>query len=301
MENLSGIEGLTRGSIKLYLDSAKRFLCNKKPITPDDFSDVLRGKTVGLLFFEPSTRTRASFEIAAKNLGAKTILIGAQNTSIQKGESIYDTCMNLVAMGVDLIVLRQKDEALLHDICRRVPVPIVNAGNGMDEHPTQALLDALTLLDAFESETLEGKNISIIGDISHSRVARSEILIFSKLGAKVTIAGPSGCIPSSNDSVARIATLRRDAIGDADAVVCLRVQKERFESDHASIADWTIDRNVVETEMKTDAFILHPGPVIWGEELTKDVGCSARSLILRQAGFGVAVRQAVLLKLLEIS
>lgn len=321
VENLSGIKGLTPDEVKRYLKSAKRFIKDQKPYCPPSFSDALRGKTIALLFFEPSTRTRASFEIAAKNLGANTVFVGSENTSIQKGESIYDTCMNLVAMGVDLIVLRQNNEALLHEICFRVPVPIVNAGNGMGEHPTQALLDALTLLDALgRPQTLRGINISIIGDISHSRVARSEVYIFAKLGATVTIGGPTECLPFESWQ-AHVAMNRRDAIRDADAVVCLRVQKERLGSekdqdrssdsvsnrithfrDHGSpaVGAWSINARVVETEMKKNAFILHPGPVIWGEELSEEVGQSSRSLILRQAGFGVAVRQAVLLELLGV-
>ncbi len=305
MENLSSIESLSVESLNLYLNSALRFMKDGKPCLPSALRNRLSGKTIALLFLEPSTRTRASFEIAAKQLGATTILINATNTSIQKGESIRDTCLNLVAMGVDLIVLRQNEKDILYSLCDDIPVPLVNAGNGSDAHPTQALLDTLTLLVALKRggeirrRDLSGIHISIIGDLKHSRVAKSDIRAFSKFGAHLTLGGPrEGMLKDEKWSNIDTVNTRKDALKNADAVVCLRVQKERIQGPFEGIHAWTIDDKVMQEEMKRGAFILHPGPVIWGEELSAEVSHSTGCLILKQVGYGVAIRQAVLLHLL---
>jgi aspartate carbamoyltransferase catalytic subunit len=306
--HLLGLSDAKREELIELLDVADRFIDSDHQLKKtDQLSDALSGCTLGLLFFEPSTRTRTSFELAAQKLGAETILLDKQGTSVQKGESVVDTCRNLEAMGFDALVLRHGDRHLPFSVADRVDIPIINAGNGTGEHPTQALLDGLTLRQAFEKGEgagLDGLNVTIIGDIVHSRVARSDVFMLNALGANVTLAGPSVFLPGSRDPDwnARTVQNRQEALQDADAVIMLRIQSERIAGNRVDIDryidQWGIDQTVVEEEMTSHCRIMHPGPVIRGVELTAAVADGPRSLILRQVTNGVAVRKAVLKKLL---
>ena len=302
--HLLGLSDAQRSEIIEILDAADRFIGSDHQIKKtDQFSEALAGKTLGLLFFEPSTRTRTSFELAAQKLGAETILLDEQGTSVQKGESVVDTCRNLEAMGFDALVLRHGDRHLPFSVADRVDIPIINAGNGTGQHPTQALLDGLTLRQAFErgeGAGLDDLNVTIIGDIVHSRVARSDVHMLNALGANVTLAGPSVFLPGSRDPDwnARTVTDRATALEDADAVIMLRIQSERIAGNRVDmdryIDEWGIDQIVVEQEMPSHCRVMHPGPVIRGVEVTGAVADGPRSLILRQVTNGVAVRKAVL-------
>lgn len=302
--DLIGLKELSAPKFRGLLDLAEDFVgADGRVVTPEKYRDALAGRSVGLLFFEPSTRTRSSFELAVDRLGAYALRVGAEQSSVQKGESVLDTCRNLEAMGVDALVIRHGERHLPFAVKDRVDIPLINAGNGSGEHPTQALIDALTLRRAFarSGETLEGKRVAIIGDIVHSRVARSDVHALTKLGAKVTLAGPSMLVPKEADAEwnADCVTDREEALGDADAVIMLRVQTERIHGElvdaNSYVRDWGIDDQVAAEHMKPGAFILHPGPVIRGMELTASVADSERSLILEQVSYSVAVRQAVLL------
>jgi aspartate carbamoyltransferase catalytic subunit len=307
--HLLGLSDAKREEMIDLLDVADRFIDSDHQLKKtDQLSEALSGRTLGLLFFEPSTRTRTSFELAAQKLGAETILLDKQGTSVQKGESVVDTCRNLEAMGFDALVLRHGDRHLPFSVADRVEIPIINAGNGTGEHPTQALLDGLTLRQAFEKGQgagLDGLNVTIIGDIVHSRVARSDVFMLNALGADVTLAGPSVFLPGSRDPDwnARTVQNRQEALQDADAVIMLRIQSERIAGNRVDmdryIDQWGIDQTVVEEEMNAHCRIMHPGPVIRGVELTGAVADGPRSLILRQVTNGVAVRKAVLKRLLS--
>jgi aspartate carbamoyltransferase catalytic subunit len=307
--HLLGLSDAKREEMIDLLDVADRFIDSDHQLKKtDQLSEALSGRTLGLLFFEPSTRTRTSFELAAQKLGAETILLDKQGTSVQKGESVVDTCRNLEAMGFDALVLRHGDRHLPFSVADRVEIPIINAGNGTGEHPTQALLDGLTLRQAFEKGQgagLDGLNVTIIGDIVHSRVARSDVFMLNALGADVTLAGPSVFLPGSRDPDwnARTVENRQEALQDADAVIMLRIQSERIAGNRVDmdryIDQWGIDQTVVEEEMNAHCRIMHPGPVIRGVELTGAVADGPRSLILRQVTNGVAVRKAVLKRLLS--
>ena len=299
--DLLGIDTLGRKDIEGYLSLASRFVdTNEKAITPPEFRDALRGEVVGLMFMEPSTRTRSSFEISAVRLGAHPLVLQAQMSSIEKGETLLDTCQNLEAMGVGAFVIRDTQRVLPLSIAERVGAAVINAGNGTGEHPTQALIDAFTLTRALGRENLDGVRVAIIGDVLHSRVARSNVLALSKLGADVVLAGPPQLLPRSTDGWnAQTMTSRSEALRDVDAVIMLRLQVERMVENldlDQYVQDWGVDMSVVESEMPKHALIMHPGPVIRGVELSTDVVESQRSLILKQTGNGIAIRQAVLLK-----
>jgi aspartate carbamoyltransferase catalytic subunit len=306
--DLIGLKDLSTQQINQFLDRAEALLDGAgNHRTPAKYRRELDGVSVALLFFEPSTRTRVSFELAAKQLGAHTVRVGSEESSIQKGESVLDTCRNLEAMGLDALVVRHNERHLPYAVKDRVDIPLINAGNGSGEHPTQALIDALTLRRAFRrrGEQLDGKRVAIIGDIVHSRVARSDVSALRKLGCEVVLAGPSMLVPKDGDEKwnAERATSRDEALADADAVIMLRVQQERIHGElvdaNLYVREWGIDDQVVEECMKPGAFILHPGPVIRGMELTASVADSEQSLILEQVGYGIAVRQAVLLECLQ--
>ena len=302
MSGLLGLEGATRDEILGYLELAERFLtADDELVTPDEFRNVLDGDSVGLLFFEPSTRTRASFELAIQRLGGYPMIFMSDASSIQKGESELDTCTNLVAMGVKAFVLRHPERHVPLAISDRIGVPVFNAGNGTGEHPTQALLDALTLRRAVGQPDLEGVRVAILGDIVHSRVARSDVYALRALGASVVVAGPAPLLPTNRDDWdVDFAETRAVALEGADAVIALRVQRERMHRDAVDpneyVRRWGIDRMVADNEMKDGTFVLHPGPVIRGVELSSDVADGDSSLILEQARNGVAMRQAVLVK-----
>lgn len=297
---LLDIESLDREQIESILARSKGF----KPAPGDTFkrSDILRGRTIVNLFFEASTRTRTSFEIAAKRLGADILSISASGSSVSKGESLVDTLNTLGAMRPDAIVMRHSASGAPHFLSRYLPIPIVNAGDGTHEHPTQALLDALTIID--RRETLEGLRVAIIGDIAHSRVARSNIFLLSKFGVQVVLCGPASLLPIEMKQIAPRIELTCDmeqAIRDVDVIMMLRVQLERqheptmganeyfqffgLRPEHVALA-------------RPDVIVMHPGPINRGREISSEVADSQRSAILNQVENGVAVRMAVLERVL---
>ncbi|WP_158542395.1 aspartate carbamoyltransferase catalytic subunit [Lujinxingia litoralis] len=301
--NLIGLQELSRQRMIALLDASERYLSEDgQVITPAEDRELLREQTFALLFLEPSTRTRTSFDLAIQRLGGRSVTISGQGSSLQKGESAADTCKTVAAMGVDGLVVRHHDRHLPHVLSERMNLPVINAGNGSGEHPTQGLLDALTLRRHFNSgEGLSGLKIAIVGDIVHSRVARSDAHIFSALGADVLLAGPRMLLPTEAQLdawPARVTTSRKEALRWADAVVVLRIQQERLRGSvvdpHRYASDWGIDQSVIEQYMSPLTVILHPGPVIRGVELSDPVIDSPQSLIWRQVTHGVAVRQAVI-------
>lgn len=304
--SLLGLRDKSREEILYLLDRAGEFLGEDGNLeTPPEYREKLAGESVGLLFFEPSTRTRVSFELAVRRLGGFSVTISDRGSSVQKGESLLDTCRNLEAMGVGALVMRHRDRELIGAIGAKVGIPIVNAGNGSDEHPTQALLDLLTLQRALgrEGRGLEGKKVAIVGDVIHSRVARSDVYGLRALGAEVVIGGPEEWVPRGGDEGwgVKVVGERREALCGADAVIMLRVQRERMVGERvdeeAYIRAWGLDDKVAQRWMKDDAIIMHPGPVIRGMELSGALAEGRRSRILEQVKHGVAVRQAVLVEL----
>jgi aspartate carbamoyltransferase catalytic subunit len=301
-EGLLGIEGLERAEIEAILERAKDF----QPLQNQSFKrlDLLRGKMIVNLFFEASTRTRTSFEIAAKRLGADAISITAAGSSVSKGESLVDTLNTLAAMRPDAIVMRHAASGAPHFLARHLPrTPIINAGDGTHEHPTQALLDARTILD--RKPALEGLRVAIIGDIAHSRVARSNIHLLSKFGAAVVLCGPASLLPAELAQLAPGVSLTfdiREAIRDADVVMMLRVQLER-QHEAAFPAGEYFQFYGLRLEhlslLKPDALVMHPGPINRGREISSEVADSQRSVILNQVENGVAVRMAVLERILS--
>jgi aspartate carbamoyltransferase catalytic subunit len=294
--DLLGIEGLERGEIEAILARARDF----QPLQNQTNKrlDLLRGRMIVNLFFEASTRTRTSFEIAAKRLGADAISITASGSSLQKGESLVDTLNTLAAMKPDAIVMRHAASGAPHFLARHLPAPIINAGDGTHEHPTQALLDALTILD--HRSTLERLRVAIIGDIVHSRVARSNVHLLSKFGAEIVLCGPASLLPPELARLAPGVILTNDmaeAIRDADVIMMLRVQLERqnespfppgeyypfygLRLDHLDLA-------------RPDVLVMHPGPINRGREIASEVADSTSSVILNQVENGIAVRMSVL-------
>jgi aspartate carbamoyltransferase catalytic subunit len=297
---LLGIEPLDRSEIEAILERAKAF----QPAQNQPFVklDTLRGKMVVNLFFEASTRTRTSFEIAAKRLGADAISITAAGSSMAKGESLVDTLNTLAAMRPDAIVMRHSASGAPHFLARHLPIPIINAGDGTHEHPTQALLDARTILD--HRPTLEGLRVAIIGDIVHSRVARSNIFLLSKFNAEIVLCGPASLVPPELARIAPGVTITydmREAIRGADVIMMLRVQLER-QQEAAFPADEYFQFYGLRLEhlelAKPDAIVMHPGPINRGREISSEVADSQRSVILNQVENGVAVRMAVLERIL---
>lgn len=261
-------------------------------------ADTLRGRSIVNLFFEPSTRTRTSFEIAAKRLGADTIDIQALGSSLSKGESLVDTLNTLSAMNPDIIVMRHSASGAPHFLSRYLSTPMINAGDGRHEHPTQALLDALTILEV--KGTLEGLRVAIIGDISHSRVARSNIHLLGSFGADIVLCGPATTVSQKMTRLAPGVSLTydmREAVRDADVVMMLRVQLERQhvevfpKNEYFRYFGLTLEHVQL---AKQDAIVLHPGPINRGREITSEVADSQRSMILSQVENGVAIRMAVL-------
>ncbi|MFP4596988.1 MAG: aspartate carbamoyltransferase catalytic subunit [Persicimonas sp.] len=306
--DLIGLKDLSAEQLRELVDLSESFVGDEgQVITPEQYRGALDGRSVALVFFEPSTRTRVSFELAAHKLGAFSVRIGSDESSIKKGETVLDTCRNLEAMGIDGLIVRHNERHLPFAVKDRIQIPFINAGNGSGEHPTQALIDVVTLRRAFRrrGEALEGKRVAIIGDVVHSRVARSDVHALSKLGCKVVLAGPSMMLPKSGDTAwgAEVASSRDEALDGADAVIMLRVQQERIHGElvdtHTYVREWGIDEQVAQEVLGEDTFVLHPGPVIRGMELTATVADSPNSLILEQVGYGAAVRQAVLLKCLQ--
>lgn len=297
---LLGIEELDRGAIEAILSRAKDF----QPLQSQSLKklDTLRGKMIVNLFYEASTRTRTSFEIAAKRMGADAVSITASSSSVSKGESLVDTLNTLGAMRPDAIVMRHAASGAPHFLSRYLPTPIINAGDGTHEHPTQALLDARTILD--RRETLEGLRVAIIGDIAHSRVARSNVHLLSKFGAQIVLCGPASLLPRELEKLAAGVTLKTDiraAIRDADVIMMLRVQLER-QHEAAFPASEYFQFYGLRLEhldlAKPDAIVMHPGPINRGRELSSEVADFQRSVILNQVENGIAVRMAVLEKVI---
>jgi aspartate carbamoyltransferase catalytic subunit len=262
---------------------------------------ALQGRTVTWLFYEDSTRTRLSFEQAAKRLSADTLSFSVSSSSVRKGESLRDTVLTIEAMGVDAIVVRHSSSGVPAQIARWVSASVVNAGDGWHEHPTQALLDCYTLRSNLGD--IEGRRIAIVGDIKHSRVARSDIWAFTRLGAEVTLVAPQTLLPPSLDGWPVRATDDLDAVlPDADAVYLLRMQRERMTealvpSLREYSARWGLTRRRVDL-MDEKAIVMHPGPMNRGVEIAADVADLPRSVVVDQVRNGVAVRMAVLYELL---
>ena len=288
---LLGIEPLERAEIEAILDRARDFQAVKR-------FDLLRGRMVVNLFFEASTRTRTSFEIAAKRLGADIISITASASSVSKGESLVDTLNTLAAMRPDAIIMRHAASGAPQFLARYLPTPIINAGDGTHEHPTQALLDARTILD--RRPTLEGLRVAIIGDIAHSRVARSNLHLLSKFGAQTVLCGPASLLPQELGKLAPGVVLThdmREAIRGADVIMMLRVQLERQHEAAFPASEYFqfYGLRLEHIEMaKPEAIVMHPGPINRGREISSEVADSQRSVILNQVENGVAVRMAVL-------
>jgi len=295
-KDLLGLEELSRKEIELILDRAESFKeISERPIKK---VPALRGKTVVNLFFEPSTRTRASFELAAKRLSADIVNIAASSSSVLKGESLKDTARNIEAMKVDYIVMRHSAPGAPHLLAKSVSPAVINAGDGAHEHPTQALLDIFTIRR--KKGRIEGLNVSIIGDILHSRVARSNIFGLIKLGAKVTVCGPKTLMPCEIEKLGvKVTYDLNEAIKNADVLNVLRIQSERQKSGlFPSIREYAkrfgINKCVLDKHAKKDILIMHPGPINRGVELTQDVADGPYSVILDQVTNGIAVRMAVL-------
>jgi aspartate carbamoyltransferase catalytic subunit len=297
---LLGIEDLAREEIESILTRAKDY----QPLQNQSFKrlEILKGRMIVNLFFEASTRTRTSFEIAAKRLGADTISITAAGSSVSKGESLVDTLNTLAAMRPNAIVMRHAASGAPHFLARHLPIPIVNAGDGTHEHPTQALLDARTILD--NRESLEGLRVVIIGDIAHSRVARSNIYLLSKFGVDIVLCGPAPLLPPELACIApgvRITYDLREAIRDADVIMMLRVQLERQHEAAFQAGEYFrfYGLGLEHLELaKPNAIVMHPGPINRGREISSEVADSQRSVILNQVENGVAVRMAVLERIL---
>jgi aspartate carbamoyltransferase catalytic subunit len=258
---------------------------------------TLRGKTIVNLFFEPSTRTRTSFEIAAKRMSADTFNIAASTSSATKGETLIDTARNIEAMNPDIIIIRHSCSGAPQLLARHIGSSIINAGDGAHEHPSQGLLDIMTILD--HKKDLAGLKIAIIGDIAHSRVAVSDILGFTKLGATVCVAGPATFIPAAVENLgARVCGTVDEAIDDADVVMALRIQKERQNDPLIpSLREYSIHYGINRQRLahaKPDVLVMHPGPINRGVELSPDVADGPSSVILEQVRNGVAVRMALL-------
>jgi aspartate carbamoyltransferase catalytic subunit len=295
-KDILGIKDLAVDEINLILETAESFL----EISTREIKKVptLRGKTVINLFFEASTRTRTSFEIAGKRLSADTINISASTSSVVKGETLIDTARNLEAMNPDVIVIRHSAAGAPHLLATLVKQSIVNAGDGAHEHPTQALLDMMTIRE--KKGRIAGLKVAIIGDIAHSRVARSNIYGLSKMGANVFVAGPATMLPRGIEQMGvQVSTKMEDAVTDADVVMMLRIQLERqkqniFPSLREYSQHYCLNSRNIQLARK-DVIVMHPGPINRGVEISPDIADDlSRSVILDQVNKGVAVRMAVL-------
>lgn len=301
LRHLLEIAPLTTEQISFILDQAKPFQeFQRHPLKK---LATLRGKTIALAFFEPSTRTRISFATAAARLGADTMNLQAESSSLKKGESLMDTVWTLEAMRPDAIVIRHAASGAAHFVAQRVDIPVLNAGDGTHEHPTQALLDALTIRD--RKGRLEDLNVTIIGDILHSRVARSNIHLLSKFGARFTLCGPPMWVPADLETLApRVVRMSRieQALEGADVVMSLRVQTERLHEPPFSADDYVRLYQLTPERLKKakpDAAVLHPGPIIRGLEIDSTVADGPQSCILEQVSNGLAVRMTLLFQLVS--
>lgn len=300
-KGLLDIEALGRSEIESLLQRAKDF----QPLQQmrEKRLDLLDGRLVVNLFFEASTRTRISFEIAAKRLGADALSISSQGSSVSKGETLLDTVSTLSAMRPDVIVMRHAASGAPHFLARHLPIPIINAGDGQHEHPTQALLDARTILD--NRPSLEGLRVAIIGDILHSRVARSNIHLLSKFGVDIVLCGPSPLVPQDLKDLAPGVSITYDikeALRNTDIIMMLRVQLERQNETNFPAGEYSRFYGLRAENLalaKPDAIVMHPGPMNRGREISTEVADSSRSVILSQVENGIAVRMAVLERVLQ--
>jgi len=294
-KDLLSIADLSFEEIHLILDTAEAMReIGQRPIKK---VPTLRGKTIVNLFFEPSTRTRTSFEIAEKRLSADTLNIALATSSVQKGETLADTAMNIEAMAPDMIVLRHASSGACHLLARLCRSRIINAGDGMHEHPTQALLDAFTIRE--HKKKIAGLKVAIVGDLLHSRVLRSNVLLLTKLGAQVWVSGPPTMMPAGIERLGVRASPRvDDAVAGADVIMMLRIQQERLQGaffpslrEYFQVFGMTAERV---KRAKPDVIIMHPGPMNRGVEIASEVADGPYSVILEQVANGVAVRMAVL-------
>ena len=294
-KDLLGIADLTSEEIYRIIETADAMReIGERPIKN---VPTLRGKTVVNLFYEPSTRTRTSFEIAEKRLSADTLNIAVAASSVLKGETLADTAMNIEAMAPDMIVIRHQSSGACHLLSRICKSRIINAGDGMHEHPTQALLDAYTIRQ--HKPRFEGLKVAIVGDLLHSRVLRSNVLLLTKLGADVWLSGPPTLVPPGIERLGvTVATSVEDAVADADVIMMLRIQQERMQGaffpslrEYFHVFGMTTERV---KRAKPDVIIMHPGPMNRGVEIASDVADGPFSVILEQVANGVAVRMAVL-------
>lgn len=299
MTDLLSISDLERGDIERLLDLTDHFAeVSTRPIPK---VPALRGKTVVSLFYEDSTRTRLSFETAAKRLSADTMNFSVSTSSVKKGESLRDTAQTIEAMGIDCVVVRHKSSGVPWQLTRWVDASVVNAGDGWHEHPTQALLDCYTIRQ--QRGSLDGMHIAIVGDVKHSRVARSDIWAFTKLGATVTVVAPPTLLPPAIDAYPVRVSHDIDAVlPTVDAVYLLRMQRERMtEALLPSLREYTATYGLTRDRarlLQDDALVMHPGPINRGVEVDPDVADEVRSVIIDQVRNGVSVRMAVLFLLL---
>ncbi len=302
-KDLLAIEPLKAAEIAFLLDESVPFLdIQRHPLKK---LATLRGKTVCLAFFESSTRTRISFGTAASRLGADVMQLQAEASSLKKGESLLDTVRTLDAMKPDCIVMRHASSGAPEFVASRLEIPVINAGDGAHEHPTQALLDALTIRERLGR--LDGWNVTIIGDILHSRVARSNIHLLTKFGCRITLCGPAMWVPRELESLAgegspiRRVTNVEEALSGADIVMVLRVQQERIHEPALSLDDYILLYQLTPERLRgarPGALVLHPGPIIRGLEIDAVVADGAQSCVLEQVTNGLAVRMAILFELL---
>lgn len=294
-KDLLGLRGMTKAELEEILSTAQ----DMKSILLSDVkkASYLQGKSVVMLFYENSTRTRFSFEFAAKYLGAHTASVAVSSSSVAKGESLVDTGKTLQSMGIDVIVLRHPMSGAPHLLAKHVSASVINAGDGINEHPTQALLDMFTIKQ--KKGTLDGLKVAIIGDILHSRVARSNIWGLTAMGAEVRVAGPSTLMPPDIEKMgARVFYKVEEAVKDADVVMGLRIQRERQQKGLLpSIREYTRLFGITQERIrlaKADALIMHPGPVNRGVEISSDLVDGEQSVINEQVTNGVAIRMALL-------
>jgi aspartate carbamoyltransferase catalytic subunit len=299
-KDLLGIQELSPGEIQMILDTAESF----KEISTREIKKVptLRGKTIINLFYEASTRTRTSFEIAAKRLSADAVNLSVSASSVVKGETLLDTTQNLQAMEPDILVIRHGAAGVPNMIARVLNASVINAGDGFREHPTQALLDMLTVRD--KKGALRGIRLAIVGDIAHSRVARSNIYGFSKMGAKVRVVGPRTLIPVGIESLdVEVFNDLSQGIRDVDVIMMLRIQRERlkgafFPSEREYARFFGLNEEIL-SKASSEVIIMHPGPINRGIEISPEVADGPYSVILDQVTNGVAVRMAILYLLAE--
>ncbi len=298
-KHLLGLEGMSAAELQFLLDSAASF----KEISERDIKKVptLRGKTVVSLFYEASTRTRASFEIAAKRMSADFVSISSNVSSVSKGETLLDTARNLAAMRPDAIVLRHPSSGAAAFLAQRVDCPIINAGDGSHEHPTQALLDLLTIRE--RKGRIEGLSVAIVGDILHSRVARSNLHALRAMGARVRLVGPPTLVPPEFAQWCEVRFNLEEGVRDADVIMMLRIQRERQGANYFPTLDeysnyFCLNRRVLE-QAHDDVIIMHPGPINRGIEIASDVADGPFAVIMDQVTNGLAVRMAVLFLLVN--